>query len=153
VCRGACVPRSRNGQVQVPFIRKRAAQLFSKSRFIAAQFDAYFKDDLWLDIARHSNRMAARLQQGIRASTHARLGWNSDANEVFPVISKTLAKTLMEKGAMFYEWTPPSSHPDLRGRGRNPAQACNQFCHHGRRRRSFRCTVRLIPKQTQGVAS
>jgi threonine aldolase len=101
--------------VQVPFIRKRAAQLFSKSRFIAAQFDAYFKDDLWLDIARHSNRMAARLQQGIRASTHARLGWNSDANEVFPVISKTLAKTLMEKGAMFYEWTPPSSHPDLLG--------------------------------------
>jgi len=28
---------------EMPFIRKRAAQLFSKSRFIAAQFDAYFE--------------------------------------------------------------------------------------------------------------
>ncbi|HVW56074.1 MAG TPA: low specificity L-threonine aldolase, partial [Rhizobiaceae bacterium] len=46
---------------EMPFIRKRAAQLFSKSRFIAAQFDAYFADDLWLDTARYSNAMAGRL--------------------------------------------------------------------------------------------
>ena len=32
----------------LPFIRKRAAQLFSKSRFIAGQFDAYLHDELWL---------------------------------------------------------------------------------------------------------
>src|SRR5690606_21894152 len=38
----------------LPFLRKRAAQLFSKSRFIAAQFAAYFADDLWLKNAAHS---------------------------------------------------------------------------------------------------
>jgi len=32
----------------LPFIRKRAAQLFSKSRFIACQFDAYLHDELSL---------------------------------------------------------------------------------------------------------
>src|SRR5690606_977202 len=29
---------------EMAFLRKRAAQLFSKSRFIAAQFEAYFRD-------------------------------------------------------------------------------------------------------------
>jgi threonine aldolase len=112
---------------QVPFIRKRAAQLFSKSRFISAQFDAYFGNDLWLDIARHSNRMAARLQQGILASAHARLGWLCDTNEVFPIVASTLAKTLAEKGALFYEWSPPRSHPDLLKEGETMLRLVTSF--------------------------
>ena len=61
---------------ELAFIRKRAAQLFSKSRFIAAQFDAYFEDGLWLETARHANAMAARLAGHIGASEigAARLG-------------------------------------------------------------------------------
>ena len=54
---------------EAPYLRKRAGQLFSKSRFIAAQFDAYFRDGLWLELARHANAMADRLRQGI--SRHA----------------------------------------------------------------------------------
>jgi len=100
---------------QAPFIRKRAAHLFSKSRFIAAQFDAYFENGLWLDIARHANDMSARLQSGISASSKARLAWQSPANETFPIISKALAKQLTDKGAMFYEWTAPRSAAHLVG--------------------------------------
>jgi threonine aldolase len=100
---------------QAPFIRKRAAHLFSKSRFIAAQFDAYFESGLWLDIARHANDMSARLQSGIAASSKARLAWQSPANETFPIISKALAKQLTDKGAMFYEWTAPRSAAHLVG--------------------------------------
>ena len=51
---------------EMAFIRKRAAQLYSKSRFIAAQFDAYFEDGLWLETARHANSLAARLAGHIR---------------------------------------------------------------------------------------
>jgi threonine aldolase len=50
---------------ELAFMRKRAAQLFSKSRFIAAQFDAYLADGLWLETARHANAMAARLAAAI----------------------------------------------------------------------------------------
>ena len=53
---------------ELAFLRKRAAQLFSKSRFVAAQFEAYFEDGLWLDTARHANAMAARLAGRIAAS-------------------------------------------------------------------------------------
>ncbi|KQV66169.1 low specificity L-threonine aldolase [Rhizobium sp. Root1220] len=100
---------------EMPFIRKRAAQLFSKSRFIAAQFDAYFENDLWLDLAGHANGMADRLRAGINASNSARLAWMTPTNEVFAVITKIAAKTAEEKGAKFYEWPVPAAAPELVG--------------------------------------
>lgn len=89
---------------QMHFLRKRSAQLFSKSRFIAAQFDAYFRDDLWLTLARHSNAMAARLAAGFETSDTARLAWPTGSNELFVVIRNDAMKALKEKGAVFYDW-------------------------------------------------
>ena len=99
----------------LPFIRKRAAQLFSKSRFIAGQFDAYLHDELWLDMARYANTMAERLRDGIVNSTHARLAWLVEANEVFAILDKAHADQLLEKGAVFYQWNPPRAKPGLLG--------------------------------------
>ena len=97
----------------LPYIRKRAAQLFSKSRFIAAQFDAYFKDDLWLTMARHANTMAQYLQQSIVNSKHARLAWETEANEVFAIIDKSNLNQLEEQGAIFYQWNTPRANAGL----------------------------------------
>ncbi|MDP3896673.1 MAG: low specificity L-threonine aldolase [Mesorhizobium sp.] len=93
----------------LPFLRKRAAQLFSKSRFIAAQFDAYFEDGLWLDMARHANAMGARLADGFRASNRVRLGWEPHANEVFAIMPVALMQELTSKGAQFYPWATPAA--------------------------------------------
>ncbi|TIM05536.1 MAG: low specificity L-threonine aldolase [Mesorhizobium sp.] len=92
---------------ELAFLRKRAAQLFSKSRFIAAQFEAYFKDDLWLDTARHANVMAARLAALIEDSASARLAWLPQANEVFAVMKKAKAERVHLTGAAFYDWHKP----------------------------------------------
>ena len=89
------------------FIRKRAAQLFSKSRFIAAQFDAYFQDSLWLETAAHANAMAARLAGCIRASRKMRLAWEPQANEVFAVMPVETGEALQRGGARFYDWLAP----------------------------------------------
>lgn len=99
----------------LPFIRKRAAQLFSKSRFIACQFDAYLHDGLWLDLARHANAMAKRMENGIITSKTARLAWQVEANEVFAVMDKVCAERLKTQGAIFYEWNPPRAKPGLLG--------------------------------------
>ena len=93
----------------LPFIRKRAAQLFSKTRFIACQFDAYLQDYLWLDMARHANDMAKRLRNGLTASKHVRLGWETVTNEVFCILDKTVAENLKHHGAVFHEWNMPRS--------------------------------------------
>ena len=98
---------------ELPYIRKRAAQLFSKSRFIAAQFDAYFENGLWLELARHANSMASLLQNGLRQCQNARLAWQPEANEVFCIMHKNHAEALQQQGAVFYLWNPPRSPNDL----------------------------------------
>jgi threonine aldolase len=99
----------------LPFIRKRAAQLFSKTRFIASQFDTYLNDNLWLELARHANAMGQRLQSGIANSKVARLAWKAEANEVFCIMEKERADQLRKKGAIFYPWNPPRSKQGLLG--------------------------------------
>lgn len=97
---------------QLPFIRKRAAHLFSKSRFISAQFEAYFDNDLWIDIARHANAMADRLRNAINASANARLAWDGPANEVFAIMSRERFEALTGQGVEFYEWNAPAFAKD-----------------------------------------
>jgi threonine aldolase len=94
------------------FIHKRAAQLFSKSRFVSAQFEAYFEDGLWLETATHANAMAARLAIVIRSSKTMRLAWEPDANMIFAVTAGGLAETLRKAGARFYEEAVPADFAD-----------------------------------------
>ncbi|UUP16886.1 threonine aldolase family protein [Nitratireductor thuwali] len=96
----------------LPFIRKRAAHLFSKSRFVAAQFDAYFEDDLWLRNASHANAMAQRLAGILETSPAARLAWRPAANEVFAILSSKAAAHLEENGARFHSWSAPDDAAD-----------------------------------------
>jgi threonine aldolase len=88
------------------FRRKRAAQLFSKMRFIAAQFDAYFENDLWLRMAAHANAMARRLSEGLVAAG-CRLWHPTEANEVFVSFPDGVADRLKAEGATFYPWVTP----------------------------------------------
>lgn len=85
------------------YYRKRGGHLFSKSRFVAAQFDGYFENDNWLKTARHANDMATRLADGIR-SLGGRTAWAVDANELFPIVKRTQFETLTAAGAKIYEW-------------------------------------------------
>lgn len=93
---------------EMAFLRKRSAQLFSKARFISAQFDAYFEGGLWLDTARHANAMSAKLAATITNSSVARLAWQPEANEVFAVIKTEVAKKAQNSGAAFYDWHAPA---------------------------------------------
>jgi threonine aldolase len=97
------------------FIHKRAAQLFSKSRFVSAQFEAYLRDDLWLTMARHANAMAARLAAVMRGSGSMRLAWEPDANMIFAVAAKGVAETLRQAGARFYDEAVPADFADSVG--------------------------------------
>ncbi|MDB5506108.1 MAG: L-threonine aldolase [Devosia sp.] len=89
-------------------LRQRAGHVVSKARFVAAQFEAYLDADNWLKTARHANAMAARLRHGIASSGTARLGWDSEANEVFPIVAKPTIARLKAAGAQFYDWDATS---------------------------------------------
>lgn len=80
--------------------RKRAGQLFSKGRFVAAQLLAYLEDDLWLKLARRSNGLAARL--GAAAGSLA--SHPAQSNQVFIKPGAAALAALRAAGAEFYEW-------------------------------------------------
>ena len=73
---------------------KRAGQIISKGRLIGAQFEGYFAGGHWLDNARHANAMAAMLSEGLLRLPGVRLAWPTQANEVFPIIPRTLDEAL-----------------------------------------------------------
>lgn len=93
---------------------KRAGQIISKSRLIAAQFEGYFADDHWLANARHANRMAKLLSEGLRQLPGIRLAWPTEANEVFPIIPQALNQVLKAAGILYSPWTELSLPEDER---------------------------------------
>jgi threonine aldolase len=88
--------------------RQRAGHTFSKSWFVAAQFDAYLDHGHWLDLARTANATARQLADAIRASAEARLVRDPDGNEVFAIFTKALDHRLRAAGAVYHPWSVES---------------------------------------------
>jgi threonine aldolase len=84
--------------------RMRGGHLLSKSRFLAAQFDAYLCDGRWLGYAAHANAMAARLAASIEGIAGARILHPVQANEIFVSLPETILKGLEGDGFGFYRW-------------------------------------------------
>ena len=97
----------RHRAMDFDFMRKRAGHLWSKMRFIAAQFDAYLDDDLWLRLASHANAMAHRLSSGLAAIDGVSIMYPTDINEIFVVFPDGVAEKLRDGGDIFYPWVTP----------------------------------------------
>lgn len=84
------------------FYRKQGAQLSSKMRFIAAQFEALVTDELWLRNARHANGMARRLAEKM-AAAGVEITQEVQANAVFARLAPETCARLQEE-FFFYVW-------------------------------------------------
>jgi threonine aldolase len=83
------------------FVRKSAAQLSSKTRFISAQFEALYGSGLWLELASHANRMAALLAERVRDVRGVRITQAVQANEVFAELPPGAAEPLLAERAFY----------------------------------------------------
>lgn len=88
---------------QTKYIRKQSMQLFSKMRFVSAQFLAYFENDLWKRNATHANRMAKLLEEQVRRIPAIQLTQDVDANGIFAIVPHQIIPILQEK-YFFYVW-------------------------------------------------
>ncbi len=80
--------------------RKRAGQLLSKSRYVAAQLLAYLESGLWQRNARRANALARELGSALGAS----LVHPVEANEVFAQLGEGAKAQLRSAGFEFYDW-------------------------------------------------
>jgi len=85
------------------FYRKQGMQLASKMRYLSAQLEALFKDDLWLKNARHSNRMAQLLKRELKNVGNAKIVYPVEANGVFARIPRSAIPKLLKR-YFFYPW-------------------------------------------------
>ncbi len=85
------------------YIRKQSMQLFSKMRFVSAQFLAYFENELWKQNAEHSNKMAQLLEQEVMKIPAIQLTQKVEANGVFAIVPPEIIPRLQEK-YFFYMW-------------------------------------------------
>ena len=97
-------PPPPNAPASSRYRRKRGGHLISKSRFLAAQLEAYLTGDLWLRNARHANAAAQRLAAGLERVLGVPPAEAVEANEIFIALGAAVAKALRAGGFLFHDW-------------------------------------------------
>lgn len=87
------------------YVRKQGMQLFSKMRYIGAQFTALLRGGLWLKNARHANAMARQLEQSILALPDVAITRPVQTNHVFAALPAEIIPEL-QRQYFFYVWSP-----------------------------------------------
>ena len=89
--------------VDTKYLRKQSMQLFSKMRFVSAQFIAYFTNNLWEQNAIHANRMAQKLYKQISDIPGIKVTQKVEANGIFAEVPSHIIAPLQER-FFFYIW-------------------------------------------------
>ena len=85
-------------------LRKRSGHLLSKMRYVSAQLLAYIENNLWLHMADHANRQAAKFAACVDAHPQARLEFPVQANKVLLNWSEEGFKQLEDGNVQFLPW-------------------------------------------------
>jgi threonine aldolase len=92
-----------NGKQELAkYYRKQISQLYSKMRFVGAQFIAYFENDLWKKNAEHANMMAKLLAERV-SRLEIEITQKTEANGVFAILPNHIRDEL-QKSFFFYSW-------------------------------------------------
>jgi threonine aldolase len=85
------------------YLRKQGMQLASKMRYIAAQFERFLDEEIWLKNASHANRMAEMLEAEVMKIKGIRITQPVQSNAVFAILPKEIIPILQE-AFFFYVW-------------------------------------------------
>ncbi len=85
------------------YYRKQSAQLYSKMRYLSAQYIAYFKNNLWLKNASQANNMAKLLAKRLQAFPEIKLTQRVESNALFLTMPRKWIDELL-KSYFFYFW-------------------------------------------------
>jgi threonine aldolase len=89
---------------QVRFVRKQAAQLPSKMRFVAAQFEALLTDDLWVRSADRANGLALLLAHRLAGRPGVEVVRPPEVNSVFLRLPSAAAVADLQDWSFVWDW-------------------------------------------------
>jgi threonine aldolase len=100
----AVVYLDRRAAEYAPYLRKQATQLPSKVRYISAQFQAFFADELWLKNATWANQKSFDLYEKVKDVPGVKVE-PPQVNSLYPVVQSSLRNSL-RGWSFFYDWDP-----------------------------------------------
>ena len=89
---------------------KQAGQLSSKMRFVAAPWIEMLEKGIWLENARHANRMARTLTERLQSEANLQPVFPVESNAVFVPMNELQVATLRGRGWQFYKFIEPDIH-------------------------------------------
>ncbi len=92
-------------QERSDYLQKRTLQLFSKMRFLSAQYIPFFQNNLWHPLAHHANIQAQKLGKLIAQTKDLHISYPVKTNQIFftappaliPLIQKQIACHLWDQ--------------------------------------------------------
>ncbi len=99
----ALIPLRKELSEYIKYYRKQTTQLFSKMRYIAAQFIPYLTENIWLENAQKSNAAAQLLWNEMREIKGVEITQNVESNALFFILPKKITDKLRER-YFFYDW-------------------------------------------------
>ena len=88
---------------EFPFQVKQRGALLAKGWILGVQFRELFRDDLYFELARHANRMAARLARAFQERGCPFLT-EPQTNQIFPILAEATIEKLL-RHYQFYRWS------------------------------------------------
>ncbi len=75
---------------------KQTGHVLSKTRFVSAQLNAWFKDDLWLELAKLANKNALYLRNQLSEFNEFKILYETQGNEVFVKMSNSSYENILK---------------------------------------------------------
>jgi threonine aldolase len=99
----AVIPLRKELAESMKYYRKQETQLYSKMRYISAQFIPYLEDNIWLENAQKSNKAAQKLLSVMESVKGIKITQNVESNAIFFILPKDITNKLRER-YFFYDW-------------------------------------------------
>ncbi len=99
----ALVPLRKALGENIKYYRKQTTQLYSKMRFLSAQFIPYLNENIWLENALKSNSAAQKLFDEMSCVPGIEITQPVESNAVFFILPKKITDKLRER-YFFYDW-------------------------------------------------
>src|SRR5690606_28809414 len=99
----ALIPLRKELAENIKYYRKQTTQLYSKMRFISAQFIPYLKENIWLENAKRSNDAAQMLYEEISGIGGIEITQPVQSNAIFLILPRKIRDKLRER-YFFYDW-------------------------------------------------
>lgn len=99
----ALIPLRKELSENIKYYRKQTTQLFSKMRYISAQFIPYLNENIWITNAEKSNNAAKKLYNEMIKVKGIEITQPVESNALFFILPKDITDRLRER-YFFYDW-------------------------------------------------